>query len=131
MSSFQSWLQRLRDRQIDPTQLVQEIQVARWLNGSLLLGVAVGLALGLLVGWGIWPVQWNEASLGDLRADAKADYLSAVSDAYVMYSSPEAAAIAQQRLSALGSTDLSKDFTTAIAYYTTSNAAEKRSALAT
>lgn len=125
MSSFQSWLQRLRDRQIDPTQLVQEIQVARWLNGSLLLGVAVGLALGLLVGWGIWPVQWNEASLGDLRADAKADYLSAVSDAYVMYSSPEAAAIAQQRLSALGSTDLSKDFTTAIAYYTTSNAADK------
>jgi hypothetical protein len=125
VSSFQSWLQRLRDRQIDSAQLIQEIQASQWLNNSLLLGAGLGLALGLLIGWGIWPVQWKEASLGDLRTEAKADYLSAVSDAYVMYSSPEAAAIAQQRLSALGSTDLAKDFTAAITYYTASNATDK------
>ena len=46
------------------------------------LGVGLGLCLGLLIGWGIWPVEWTGASLRDLRTDARADYMSAVADAY-------------------------------------------------
>ncbi|MFN8493278.1 MAG: hypothetical protein U0350_37115 [Caldilineaceae bacterium] len=125
MSSFQSWLQRLRDRQFNAAQLRQEIQAGDWLNRSLAVGLVLGLLLGLWIGWGLWPVQWENASLGELREDAKADYLAAVSDAYVIYSSPEAAAVAQQRLSAFGSPDLAKDFNAAIAYYSNSNAADK------
>jgi len=131
VSSFQSWLQRLRDRQFSAAQLRQEIQAvdwgnsSTWVNRSLWVGLILGLLLGLWIGWGLWPVQWENASLGDLREDAKADYLAAVSDAYVIYSSPEAAAVAQQRLSALGSTDLAQDFNTAIAYYNQSNAPDK------
>ncbi|CAN5458356.1 hypothetical protein BH10CHL1_BH10CHL1_29470 [soil metagenome] len=117
MSLFQSWLQRLRDGQFDLAQLRQAAQNRSWLNSSLWLGAGIGLILGLWIGWGIWPVTWTGASLSDLRTDARADYMSAVADAYAMSNTPEAAAIAQQRLSLLGNSDLSEEFAAAIVYY--------------
>jgi len=41
----------------------------------LVLGVALGLGLGLIFGWGIWPVQWTDGTPEVLRADLQADYL--------------------------------------------------------
>lgn len=42
---------------------------------TLIAGVVVGLLLGLLVGWGIWPVQWTDLAPYHLRTDLREDYL--------------------------------------------------------
>lgn len=40
------------------------------------VGFVVGLIIGLVVlGWGLWPVQWTDAAPSHLRDDAKVDYL--------------------------------------------------------
>jgi hypothetical protein len=42
---------------------------------TLIAGVVVGLLLGLLVGWGIWPVQWTDLAPYHMREDLREDYL--------------------------------------------------------
>ncbi len=69
---------------------------------SLLIGAGVGLALGLLIGWVFFPVQWENMQLADLSEEAQANYLAAVADAYVARRDENAALVARQRLSALG-----------------------------
>ncbi len=32
----------------------------------MVLAIIAGLALGLLIGWVVWPVQWTDASPEDL-----------------------------------------------------------------
>lgn len=81
---------------------------------ALLIGAGAGLLLGLLIGWVIWPVEWQGAQLNELYPEAKADYLVAVAEAYTMYGSPEAAAVARQRVAAFGD-DLAAEFESAIA----------------
>jgi hypothetical protein len=93
-------------------------------NIALIAGVAGGLIIGLYIGWVLWPVQWQGATLNELFPDAKAHYLSAVAEAYTMYDSPEAAATAQQRLAAFGD-NLGQEIEGAIAYYSNSNEPEK------
>ena len=45
----------------------------------VLIGAGVGLVVGLIVGlifaWGIWPVQWTDAGLPQMRSDLQQDYL--------------------------------------------------------
>ncbi len=48
----------------------------------LILGVALGSLLGLIVGWGIWPVQWTDATPQVLRADLQEDYMKMAIDSY-------------------------------------------------
>ncbi len=48
----------------------------------LLVGVAVGLGLGFLVGWGIWPVEYYDTDPVDLRAEHKEEYIVLVAAAY-------------------------------------------------
>ncbi len=84
------------------------------------LGLLHGLVVGLLIGWVIWPVEWQGASLHELRPAARYDYLAAVADAYVMYDSPEAQALAQQRVSALASADLPAELSVAMQYFSQS-----------
>lgn len=69
---------------------------------SLLAGLLFGLLLGLLIGWVLWPVSWTNAAPGDLSADARADYLSAVADAYVSGRNLPARELARQRLRYFG-----------------------------
>lgn len=38
-------------------------------------GVIIGLVLGLIVGWWLWPVQWTDASAQNLRPDLQRDLL--------------------------------------------------------
>ena len=33
----------------------------------LAVGAVIGLALGLVIGWGIWPVQWTDLAPYHLR----------------------------------------------------------------
>ena len=65
------------------------------------IGAVIGLALGLWIGWGLWPVEWQGGTLRDLDQAGKAEYIAAVADAFVIYDTPEAAANARQRLGAL------------------------------
>lgn len=71
-----------------------------WLIG--LAGLIAGLVLGLLVGWVIWPVEWTGGTVADLPPAQRANYVSAVADAYVMYSNTDAALEAARRLEPFG-----------------------------
>jgi hypothetical protein len=69
---------------------------ATWLYTGI--GALLGLLLGLLIAWVIWPVQWTDAWPADLSQEARAQYLAAVSEAYVYYGDEQAAAVARNRL---------------------------------
>lgn len=76
----------------------------RWMRGESLplatlgIGTVLGLILGLIIGWGLFPVQWTNAWPGDLSDEARAQYLAAVAEAYVYYGDEQAAEIARNRL---------------------------------
>jgi hypothetical protein len=44
--------------------------------------VVLGVLLGLIIGWGIWPVQWTDATPEVLRADLQVDNLRMIIDSY-------------------------------------------------
>lgn len=49
-----------------------------------IVGLIVGMVLGLVVlGWGVWPVQWTDAAPADLQMDYQRDYLCMVIDSYI------------------------------------------------
>jgi predicted flap endonuclease-1-like 5' DNA nuclease len=67
-----------------------------------IIGVLVliaGLALGLLFGWVIWPVQWTDASPVNLRFQWQTDWVNMSIDSY---SVNQNAALAAQRFAYLG-----------------------------
>ena len=50
--------------------------------GAVLLGLALGVGLGLLAGWRLWPVQYDSVT-PDLLADAyQLDYANMIAVAY-------------------------------------------------
>ena len=50
---------------------------------AALLGFVLGLFVGLVIlGWGIWPVQWTNADPSSLRADLQDDYLRMAVDSF-------------------------------------------------
>lgn len=96
---------------------MQELQPRTFTtNIALGAGVAIGLVVGLLIGWVFWPVQWQGATLNELYPDAKADYLAAVAESYVMYGSPEAAEVARRRVAVFGDA-LGDELEAAIAHF--------------
>lgn len=50
----------------------------------LLLGIVLGLGLGFLIGWGIWPVQYYDTDPVDLKAEHKREYVVLVSASYAV-----------------------------------------------
>jgi hypothetical protein len=70
----------------------------RWL--PLLIAALIGIALGLIYGWAIDPVQFVDTTPETLRADYRADYVLMVAEAYHTEGDPAAAA---RRLAILGS----------------------------
>jgi hypothetical protein len=69
-----------------------------WVIG--VLAFVVGLIIGLVVlGWGLFPVQWSDAAPIHLRSDLKADYLRMAIDSYTVNQN---AALARMRFEALG-----------------------------
>ncbi|GAP14404.1 hypothetical protein LARV_02173 [Longilinea arvoryzae] len=66
------------------------------------VGFVIGLIIGLVVlGWGLWPVQWKDAAPAHLREDAKVDYLCMAVQAF---SKDQRADLAAMRWKELGST---------------------------
>lgn len=86
----------------------------------LLFGVVLGLVIGLLIGWVLWPVSWQGAMPNELFPDAKAQYLAAVAEAYLLYDTPEAAETARQRVASFGD-NLAAEIEAAVAFYSSSN----------
>lgn len=60
------------------TQRIQEHQVLVAAIG----GIVVGVLLGLAVGWGLWPVQWSNATPVQLRSDFREAYVLLVAEEY-------------------------------------------------
>jgi hypothetical protein len=58
------------------------MSVWRAVLALLLVGVAVGLGLGFLIGWGVWPVEYYDTDPVDLREEHKEEYIVLVSAAY-------------------------------------------------
>ncbi len=77
--------------------------VRELLKKPVVIGVA-GLVLGLfigwfVIGWGIWPVKWVDATPSQLRAELKEDYLRMAIDSYT--ARPDGA-LAKSRFEELG-----------------------------
>jgi hypothetical protein len=62
--------------------------------------LAIGIALGLVYGWVIDPVEYVDTTPNTLRPDYRADYVLMVAEAY---GSEQDAAAAARRLAILGS----------------------------
>jgi hypothetical protein len=62
---------------------------------SVIIGVAgiiVGILLGMVLFWGLFPVQWTDANTYDLSPQAKAEYVGLVADSFSVYNDRELAA---------------------------------------
>lgn len=70
----------------------------RWFPFLILLGI--GIALGLVYGWVINPVQYTDVTPDALRVDYRTDYVLMVAEAYRAEQDP---ALAARRLAVLGS----------------------------
>ena len=70
---------------------------------ALLAGTVVGLLFGVLVGWVIWPVQYTDTDLVDLKPEHKDDYVVMVSAAYALDGD---LGKAEARLAKLGADDV-------------------------
>ena len=51
---------------------------------AAVLGAIAGLTLGLVIGWGVWPVQWVDATPEVLREDLRVDYLRMAINSYAV-----------------------------------------------
>ncbi len=77
--------------------------IKKWLEqprSLAIVALVVGLILGLLFGWGVWPVKWTDASVAHLRADLQQEWVRMTADSYASGASDEAQAVI--RLQTLG-----------------------------
>jgi hypothetical protein len=65
----------------------------------LLIGLGIGLALGMIYGWVINPVEYVDTTPGSLREDYRTDYILMVAEAYQGDGDLD---LARVRLAALG-----------------------------
>lgn len=74
------------------------LRVVLWLS----LGVILGIASGLLLGWVVWPIEFTEADPTVLEESYQQDYTVMIATAYSL---DEDLNGARQRLSKLGKQD--------------------------
>jgi hypothetical protein len=56
-----------------------------------LVGLAIGIGLGLLIGWRLWPVDYTNTAPHQLRQDYRDDYVLMIAAAYQIEGSLDAA----------------------------------------
>lgn len=66
---------------------------------AAITGVILGLALGLTIGWGIWPVEYYDTAPLSLKAEFQEEYLRMAIDSYHSNNNEQ---LAVQRWGALG-----------------------------
>ncbi len=65
----------------------------------ILLGLAIGIGLGLAIGWSFWPTQFTDANPAVLDDKYRRDYVLLIADGYALDNN---LAAAQQRIDDLG-----------------------------
>ena len=71
-----------------------------------IIAFVVGLLIGLVVlGWGLFPVTWTNATVQDLRPDLRMQYVTMVAESYAQTRNLD---VARQRLSGWPEEDLAK-----------------------
>ncbi len=71
-----------------------------------LIAFVGGLLIGwLVIGWGLWPVTWTNASVPDLRPELRMDYVRMVAESYDRTGNLD---LARQRLAGWSQADLTK-----------------------
>jgi len=78
-------------------------EVTRERLGNPLVAGVVGFIVGLLfgwiiIGWGIWPVTWTDASPADLESSWKDDYMGMMVDSYTLALDVDSANVRWQNL---------------------------------
>jgi hypothetical protein len=63
------------------------------------IALAIGLALGLILAWGVWPVQYTDAAPSHLHENFQVDYMRMVVDSFTLRQDNT---LAKQRIDALG-----------------------------
>jgi hypothetical protein len=74
------------------------MKLSNWI--TVLVALGLGIALGLVYGWVIAPVQYVDVTPNILRADYRADYVLMVAEAHMREQNSELSA---RRLALLGS----------------------------
>lgn len=88
----------------------------RWLPPLVLIvGLGTGIALGLFVGWEVWPVQYTDVAPDSLRPSHRKEYIVLIGQTYAH---DHDLASAQARLAALGDPAAAEMATVAERYVT-------------
>lgn len=74
------------------------------------VALLAGILIGLIIGWGIWPVKWTNTYPVDLRAAERNEYLAMVAESYAINGD---LALAQKRLASWSQEDLAKHLVSA------------------
>ena len=74
------------------------LTIARWI-GWTAVGLAIGIGLGLYIGWFAWPVEYRDANPTVLQDSYRQDYILMIATAYGVDGDLERA---EQRLDELG-----------------------------
>jgi hypothetical protein len=88
---------------------------------KIILALSIGIALGLLYGWGIDPIEYVNVTPNILREDYRIDYILMTAEAYQKDFDPETAA---RRLAILGSDSPANLTATALEYANKNNFSE-------
>jgi hypothetical protein len=89
---------------------------SNWIK--LFIAALIGIAIGLVYGWMIAPVQYTDVTPNILREDYRADYVLMVAEANQNEQDPETAA---RRLAILGSESPAQIVTATLTYATNNN----------
>jgi hypothetical protein len=78
--------------------IISPMTSSNWIK--IIIAAVIGIALGIVYGWVIDPVEYVDVTPDILRADYRADYVLMVAEAYQSEHNPEVSA---RRLAVLGS----------------------------
>lgn len=88
---------------------------------KVIIALAIGMALGLIYGWAIDPIEYVDVTPNILREDYRVDYVLMTAEAYQNDFDSDTAA---RRLAILGSESPSTITATALQYATSNNFTE-------
>jgi hypothetical protein len=89
---------------------------SNWIK--IIIVLALGIALGVIYGWGIDPIEYTDVTPDIMRADYRADYVLMVAEAHKNEQDSE---ISARRLAILGSEAPAQIVTTTLDYAANNN----------